>query len=116
MLQGFKPFAPAAASTLGTALSGCSLAIDWGEVEAIQRVDFDTSGEGPSEVTIAEPDSLVINQGQRLSTTIEGNAEAGNALRFDRDAERLTIVRDTNIFDGSEKAIIRTTVRQARWA
>lgn len=114
MTKGFaKRFAPIAALAFSTALSACSLDMDWGEVEGVPLAEFDTSGEAPSELYIAGPDQLIVTEGETLTITVEGDAEAGEALRFDRDGDRLTIARDSNIFDGSGKAIVRISMPPA---
>lgn len=113
MFQGFKRLLPAAALAVATALSGCSVNMDWGEVQGVPLAELDTSGAPPTQVYIAGPDSLVITEGDGLSITLEGDAKAGDALRFDRDGDKLTIARDSNIFDGSGKAIVRITMPPA---
>ncbi len=113
MFVSFKRLAPIATLALGTALTGCSMAMDWGEVEGVPLAEFDTSGAPPSEVVLAGPDRIVITEGDGLTITVEGNGEASDALRFDRDGERLTIARDSKIFDGSQEATVRITMPPA---
>lgn len=114
MIKGFaSKFAPIAALALGMALSACSYNIEWGEVEGVPLAELDTSGPAPTEIELAGPDRLIISEGEDLSITVEGDTEASEALRFDRDGERLTIARDMKIFDGSGAAIIRVTMPPA---
>lgn len=113
MFRGITRFAPVAALMAASALSGCSVNMDWGEVEGVPLAEFDTSGTPPSEVYISGPDSLIITEGDGLTITLDGDAEAGEALRFDRDGDRLTIARDSKIFDGSGKAVVRITMPPA---
>lgn len=102
--------APMAALALGAALSGCTFTNDWQEVEGVPLAEFDMAGEAPTRITLAGPDRLVITEGETLDITLEGDSQAGEALRFDRDGERLTIARDREIFDGSGEAIVRMSV------
>ena len=106
--------APLAALALGVALSGCALAVaDWEEVEGVPLAELDMSGDPPTSVTLAGPDKVVITNGETLEITLEGNAEAGEALRFNRDGDELTIARDSKVYDGSGTAIVRLTMPAA---
>ncbi|WP_299195743.1 head GIN domain-containing protein [uncultured Erythrobacter sp.] len=107
-----KRAAPIAALALGAGLAGCDVRIDsnWGEVEGVALEELDMSGEAPDTIQLAGPDRVIISEGDELTITLEGDAEAGEALRFDRNGDRLTIARDQSIFDGSGKAIVRMTL------
>lgn len=107
MSNWFKRLAPIAALTLGTALSACSYSVDWGEVSGVSLAELDMSGDPPTDIQLAGPDSIEITEGAGLEITVEGDSEAGDALRFDRDGNRLTIARDNNVYDGNGKAIVR---------
>ena len=105
-----KRAVPIAALTLAATLSGCSYSVDWGDVEGVALSEFDMSGEAPDTIQLAGPDKIIISQGEGLSITLEGDEEAGEALRFDRDGDRLTIARDRDIYDGSGSALILVTM------
>ena len=105
-----KCAAPIVALALGTALSGCAYMDDWEDVEGVALAELDTSGEAPDTIRLAGPDKVIISEGDALAITLEGDAEAGDALRFDRHGNRLTIARDRRIFDGSGTAIVMLTM------
>jgi hypothetical protein len=107
----FKRIAPLAALAMGTALSGCNYVIDWEhEVTGVALAELDTSGSIPSQITLAGPDKIIISDGEELSITLDGDAEAGEALRFDLDGDELTIARDSKVYKGSKHAIVRITL------
>lgn len=99
-----------AALALGASLSGCAYMNNWGEVDGVPLADLDMSGDAPTQITLAGPDRVMIAEGDVLTITLEGNEAAGEALRFDRDGSRLTIARDSKIYDGSSPAIVRMTL------
>lgn len=107
MSNWFKRLAPLAVLTLGATLSGCSYSVDWGEVSGVPLAELDMSGDPPTNIQLAGPDRIEITEGTGLDITVEGDADAGDALRFDRDGNRLTIARDSDIYDGRGKAIVR---------
>jgi len=102
--------APLAVLTLGVSLSGCAYVADWDEVDGVAIGELDMGGEAPTALELAGPDSVVITQGEALTITLDGDYEAGEALRFDRDGDELTIARDRSIYDGSSKAIVLITM------
>lgn len=99
--------APIAALAMGGALSGCAYMNDFENVEGVPLAELDMSGDAPARVTLAGPDRVIISEGATLEITLDGDAEAGAALRFDRDGERLTIARDHKEYDGRGSAIVR---------
>ena len=105
-----KRVAPIAALALGTALSGCAFMVDYDDVEGVPLAELDMSGEAPNTIRLAGPDRVIIAEGEGLDITLEGDSEAGDALRFDRNGNRLTIARDRKIFDGRGSAIVRVTM------
>jgi hypothetical protein len=102
--------APLAAIALGVALSGCAYMSDHSEVSGVPLAELDLSGEAPDIIGLAGPDKVVISEGDTFEVTLDGDADAGAALRFDRDGNELTIARDTEIYDGPRSAIIRITM------
>lgn len=102
--------APIAALAMGAMLSGCAYMGGWDEVEGVPLAELDTSGDAPTRLVLAGPDKVVISEGDGLTITLEGNAQAGEALRFDRDGDRLTIARDNSVYDRSDAAIVRITM------
>ena len=108
--QIVKRAAPIAALALGAALSGCAYVNDWEDVRGVPLAELDTSGEAPTHISLAGPDKVVISEGDSLTITIEGNSDAGEALRFDRDGNRLSIARDRKVYDGSGSATVLMTM------
>lgn len=97
------------ALALASVLSGCD--ISWGsDVSGVPLAELDTGGDAPLQIALVGPDNVVITEGKSLSITLDGDAKAGEALRFDRDGDRLTVGRDTKIWDGSGTAIVRITM------
>lgn len=95
---------------LGIAVSGCHYMNDWGEVQGVPLSELDMSGDAPSEIELAGPDRVVISDGDSLQITLEGDDEAGSALRFDREGNSLTIARDREVYRGDEHAIVLITM------
>ncbi len=103
--------APLAVLALGTSLSGCAYIVDdWDEVDGVAIGELDMSGDAPDTIELAGPDKVIITEGEGLTITLEGDEQAGEALRFDRNGDELTIARDSSIFDGSGTALIRITM------
>ena len=106
-----KNAAPLAALAMGAALSGCGMNYNsWEEVEGVPLAELDMSGEAPDTIRLAGPDRVVISEGDTLTITLEGGSEAGEALRFDRDGNRLSIARDSEIYSGRNEAIVLVTM------
>ena len=108
-----KRAAPLAALALGAALSGCAYMTDFDEVSGVPLADLDLSGEAPDTIGLVGPDKVVISEGDTFTVTLDGDAEAGGALRFDLDGNDLTIARDSKVYDGSRSAIVRITMPPA---
>lgn len=106
----FRRAAPIAALALGMAVSACSYDVSWNEVSGVPLAELDTSGDAPTRVELAGPDEVIITEGDALVITVEGDSEAADALRFDRDGDSITIARDQSIFDGRGKATVRMTM------
>lgn len=106
-----KRAAPFAALAMGAALSGCAYVSDWDyDVSGVELSELDMSGAAPTEIALAGPDTLIITEGDTLTIEVTGDAQAGEALRFDLDNQSLTIARDSKVYDGSGKAIVNITM------
>ena len=112
MFRNFaKIAAPLAALAMGAALSGCSWVVDdFQDVEGVPLAELDMSGDAPTHITLSGPDEIEITEGEALAIELSGSAEAGEALRFDRDGDQLTIARDQKVYDGSGAALVRITM------
>lgn len=104
ILRGLAPVAAAAL------MAGCGAGV--GAVgsgnEGVPLAQLDTSGEPPSRLTLAGPDSIVVTDGPGLSIDVEGDADAIQVLRFHLEQGALEISRE----QGS-RARGRATVRVA---
>ncbi len=99
--------APIAALVLSTTVSGCYFTGDWDEeVSGVPLAELDMSGDAPDTIRLRGPDKVVISEGDTLTITLDGNEDAGEALRFDRDDNRLSIARDKDVYDGSRTATV----------
>jgi hypothetical protein len=106
--------APFIALGMGAALSGCAYMNDYGEVGGEPFAEFDPGDSAPTAIELAVPDRVVIVDGDGFDIALEGDREAGEALRFSRDGDTLTIARDSSIFDGSGRATVRLTMPSPR--
>ncbi len=109
-----RNMAPAAALALGATLGGCNMNFDAASFEGVPLSELDLGGDAPTGLELAGPDSVVVTDGAEFAVTIDGDPDAVEAVRFDRDGETLEIGRDTDIFDGSGKATIRVTMPAPR--
>lgn len=99
------------AIALGTSLAGCAYIIDdLNEVEGVALAELDTGGDAPTHIRLNGPDDIIITTGETWSVTVEGDSGATEALRFDLDGDRLAIARDSDVFDGRDRATIRITM------
>lgn len=114
MIASFaKRAAPLAALAMGFGLSGCGVLVnmdDWDEVEGVPLAELDMGGDAPDTIRLSGPDRVIISEGDTLTITLEGDAEAGEALRFDRDGDRLSIARDQSVYDGRSSATVMVTM------
>ena len=109
--SAFRRAAPIAAIAFSVALSGCAYLIDdVMEFDGVALSDLDTSGDAPSRIMIAGPDDVVITEGEAWAVTVDGDGGAAEAVRFKHDDDRLTIGRESGVFDGRGKAIVRITM------
>lgn len=105
-----KRMAPAIALAIGASLSGCNVSIDMSGFDGVPLGELDTSGDAPSGILLAGPDAVVITDGSEFAVTVDGDPDAVEAVRFDREGEALEIGRDTDVFDGRGSATIRVTM------
>lgn len=106
----FRRVAPAIALAIGASLSGCNVSIDMPSFEGVPLGELDMGGDAPTGILLAGPDAVVITDGSDFTVTVDGDPDAVEAVRFDREGNTLEIGRDTDVFDGSGSAIIRVTM------
>lgn len=110
----FRRLGPAIALMMGATVAGCNMNWDMSNFEGVPLAELDLGGDPPTGLELAGPDSVVVTEGTEFAVTIDGDPDAVEAVRFDRDGETLEIGRDTDIFDGSGKATIRVTMPAPR--
>ena len=114
LAKGFaRKAAPLAALAMGAALSGCGFVGNWDKVDGEPLAELDMTGDAPTKVSLSGPDTIEITEGATFAITLEGDADAGAALRFDRDGDSLAIRRDKEAYDGNGKAVVRITMPAA---
>lgn len=107
----FKAVMPIAAIGMATTLSGCDGAdMKINGEEGVPLAALDMTGEVPTGVMLAGPDSVIITDGDELTIDVEGEQEAVDAVRFVISDGMLAIMREKDNWDGSETATIRVTV------
>ena len=110
----FNRIAPLAALSLGVAVAGCDMDIQINGEEGVPLAELDMSGDPPREVALLGPDNVVITEGDSLTIDVEGNSEAVDAMRFTLEGGTLGILRDSDSWDGNEKATVRVTMPAPR--
>ena len=103
-----KKMAPAAVMAIGLTLSGCNISINGDE--GVPLAELDQSGDAPTGVALLGPDTIIISEGDTLGITVEGNDKVVEAMRFTLEGGTLGVMRDSDIWDGDDKATVRVTM------
>lgn len=106
-----KTAAPVLALALVAGLAGCNGKISVNGNEGVPLSELDLTGNAPTELVLAGPDTVIVTKGDKLSIDVEGDAEVSGAMRFTLDDEALGIMRE-NGWKGPGKAIVRVTLPQ----
>lgn len=112
MQHFFKRLTPAAALAVGLGLSGCNMNITVGG-DGVPLSELDMTGAAPNAIALAAPDKVIITEGDSLDITVEGDADAAEALRFDLDGSDLAIYREDG-WDNNGSNTIRITMLAPR--
>ena len=112
MLHGFfRKIAPLAAMAMATGLAGCDgMDIKINDMEGVPLADLDMSGDPPTEVALAGPDTVVITDGDTLAITVEGDQAAVDAMRFSLKDGTLGILRADKSWKDTGTATVRVTM------
>lgn len=112
MLNGFfKKIAPLAAVAMAAGLTGCDkMNLNINGAEGVPLADLDTSGDPPTELVLAGPDTVIISNGKKLAIAVEGDKSAIDALRFSLKGGTLGIMRENESWKNSGKATVRITM------
>ncbi|MGI8943645.1 MAG: head GIN domain-containing protein [Qipengyuania sp.] len=106
-----KDLAPVAALALGAMAAGCGeMNVSFGEGDGVPLSELDMSGPAPRSLVLASPDSVVVTRGDRLAITVEGDADATEAMRFSLDDDTLAISREKDARQTRGRATIRVTM------
>ncbi len=112
MLHGFfRKVAPLAAIAMAAGLAGCDkMNFKIGDMEGVPLADLDMSGDPPTQLALAGPDTVVITDGKKLAITVEGDQTAIDALRFSLKDGTLGILRADQSWKNTGTATIRVTI------
>lgn len=106
------------AATLAAAgfLSACAyMDMDHsGLTDGVRLSELDMSGPAPTSLALLGPDDVILSEGDTLDITVEGDANATEALRFERDGGDLAIGRAQTWSGSGSKATIRVTMPPPR--
>ncbi|MXO55680.1 DUF2807 domain-containing protein [Altererythrobacter gangjinensis] len=95
---------------LGLSLSACNVNMSINGDEGVPLAELDQSGDAPTGVALLGPDTVIITEGDTLGITVEGKSEAVEAMRFTLEGGTLAVMRDSDIWDGDDKATVRVTM------
>ncbi|HSM53152.1 MAG TPA: head GIN domain-containing protein, partial [Erythrobacter sp.] len=106
-----KRLAPVAAIALSAAVAGCNdMNIEINGEEGVPLAELDTSGDAPTELILAGPDTVVLSEGDALDIDVEGDSETTELLRFSLKDGALAVMRKNGKWDHSGTAIVRVTM------
>lgn len=107
----FGKVVPVIAMAAAAGLAGCdNVNVEFGEGQGVPLAELDMSGDAPSTVALAAPDSVVITSGEEFTIDVEGSDEARERMRFALDDGTLGIHREDNDWNGDDKATINITM------
>lgn len=107
----FKHMAPIAAIALSAAVAGCGdMNIEINGEEGVPLSELDMSGDAPTELVLAGPDSVVLSEGDTLDIDVEGDSEAIDLLRFSLKDGTLAVSRKNGSWDTEGTAIVNVTM------
>ena len=110
MSRIYKGIVPAAMLAAGAMLSGCNVDMHIGDGDGVPLAELDRSGDAPTEIVLAGPDTIVINRGDVFDVTVSGDDRAVEALRFNKDDETLAISREKDSGNNIGTATVRVTM------
>ncbi len=106
-----KKLAPVAAMAMAFGTAGCDgMDVRINDTEGVPLAELDMSGDPPTEVVLAGPDTVVISDGDTLDIQVEGDDEAVAALRFSLEDGTLGIHREKDGWDNKGTATVRVTM------
>ncbi len=109
-----RSLAPALALVLAAGVSGCdgaTIKINGEEGKPLSELDL--SGAPPQELVLLGPDEVRITPGDKLAISVEGDAEAKDALRFTLKDGSLGILRKDKLLGKDGKIALITVTMPA---
>ena len=107
----FKKLLPVAAVGLGLAVSGCDgVNISINDTDGVPLSELHMSGDAPTKIVMAGPDSVVVTEGKTLSIDVEGDDDVVESMRFTLEDGTLGIMREKNSWSGKGTATVRVTM------
>lgn len=107
ILKGLAPVAALAASAM---VSGCNVDINVGDAKGVPLAELDQSGDPPTEIVLAGPDTIIIDKGETFGIEVSGDDRAVEALRFHRDDQSLAVSRMKDSGNNIGTATVRLTL------
>ena len=106
----FGKVMPVIAMAAAAGLAGCdNVNVQFGE-EGVPLAELDMSGDPPSDVALASPDSVIITNGADFAIDVEGSSEARDRMRFALDDGTLGIHRAEGDWNDSDIATVNITM------
>ena len=107
----FKHVAPVAAIALSAALAGCGdVDIDINGETGVPLAELDMSDGAPTELVLAGPDKVIVEDGNALDIDVSGDAEAVDLVRFTLKDGTLGVLREKGSWKDTGHAVIRVTM------
>lgn len=101
---------PVVAMAAAAGLAGCDgLNVEF-EGEGVPLAELDMSGDPPTDVALAAPDTVVITSGDTFTIDVEGSDEARERMRFALDDGTLGIHRENGNWDDTDTATVNITM------
>lgn len=112
MKRFFRNVAPLAVLAIGVGLSGCdsNMDISINDNDGVPLAELDMSGDAPTNLVLASPDSVVVTEGDTLSIELDGDADAQELVRFTNEDGTLAIMREGGKWSDSGSAMVLVTM------
>ncbi len=106
----FRKIAPVAALAMGLAVSGCDdMNVNFDSDKGVPLSELDMSGDTPTELAVAGPDTVRLTEGDELAITVEGDSEVTDVLRFAIEGDTLLVTRK-NKSNVNGSAVVNVTM------
>ena len=110
-----RVLAPVVALAFAAGVTGCDGKVTINGDDGNPLSELDMSGEAPQELVLAGPDEVRVTNGDKLTISVEGDAEVKDQIRFSLKDGALSIHRKDKMFGSGDKvAIINVTMPAPR--